>query len=173
MFPIRDDNPQILRPYATYAIVACNALAWFYLQGAGMEPALSTSVCRLGLIPGELLQRVPAGTQFPVGPGAVCVTGDTSTWPTAITSMFLHGGWFHLIGNMCFLWIFGNNAMSSPAGWPILTPAWGHLTTGVKLYKLRTYASVTSRRRMRPKRPWSECVPFGAGPRTGCHAHRS
>ena len=109
MFPIRDDNPQILRPYATYAIVACNALAWFYLQGAGMEPALSTSVCRLGLIPGELLQRVPAGTQFPVGPGAVCVTGDTSTWPTAITSMFLHGGWFHLIGNMWFLWIFGNN----------------------------------------------------------------
>ena len=109
MFPIRDDNPQILRPYATYAIVVCNALAWFYLQGAGMEPALSTSVCRLGLIPGELLQRVPAGTQFPVGPGAVCVTGDTSTWPTAITSMFLHGGWFHLIGNMWFLWIFGNN----------------------------------------------------------------
>ncbi len=109
MFPIRDDNPQILRPYATYAIVACNALAWFYWQGAGMEPALSTSVCRLGLIPGELLQRVPAGTQFPVGPGAVCVTGDTSTWPTAITSMFLHGGWFHLIGNMWFLWIFGNN----------------------------------------------------------------
>ena len=109
MFPIRDDNPQILRPYTTYAIVACNALAWFYLQGAGMEPALSTSVCRLGLIPGELLQTVPAGTQFAVGPDAACVTGDTSAWGTPITSMFMHGGWFHLIGNMWFLWIFGNN----------------------------------------------------------------
>jgi membrane associated rhomboid family serine protease len=109
MFPIRDDNPQILWPFATYAIVACNALAWFYLQGAGMEPALSASVCRFGLIPGELLQTVPAGTQFPIGPDAACVTGDTSTWPTAITSMFLHGGWLHLIGNMWFLFIFGNN----------------------------------------------------------------
>ena len=109
MFPIRDDNPQVLRPYTTYAIVACNALAWFYWQGAGTEPELSTSVCRLGLIPGELLQTVPAGTRFPVGPGAACVTGDTSTWHTAITSMFMHGGWFHLIGNMWFLWIFGDN----------------------------------------------------------------
>ena len=109
MFPIRDDNPQILRPYATYIIVACNALGWLYFQGAGMEPALSASICRLGLIPGELLQTVPAGTRFPLGPNTTCVTGDTSTWPTAITSMFLHGGWVHLIGNMWFLWIFGDN----------------------------------------------------------------
>ncbi len=109
MFPIRDDNPQVLRPLATYAIVACNALVWLYVQGAGMEPALSSSVCRLGLIPGELLQTVPGGTRFPLGPGAVCVTGDGPAWRTAITSMFLHGGWFHVIGNMWFLWIFGNN----------------------------------------------------------------
>jgi len=74
-----------------------------------MEPALSASICRLGLISGELVQTVPAGTRFALGPDASCVTGDISTWPTAITSMFMHGSWFHLLGNMWFLWIFGNN----------------------------------------------------------------
>jgi membrane associated rhomboid family serine protease len=109
MFPIRDDNPHFLTPYVTYAIIALNAAAWVLVQGLGIEPALSTSVCRLGLIPAELLQTVPAGVRFPVGPNSVCVLGDTSSWHTAITSMFMHGSWFHIIGNMWFLWIFGNN----------------------------------------------------------------
>ena len=117
MFPIRDDNPHILTPYATYGIVALNALVWFFLQGAGTEPLLSGSVCRLGLVPGELLQTIPAGTGFQVGPAAVCVVGDTSTWHTVITSMFMHGGWFHIIGNMWFLWIFGNNVEDAMGHW--------------------------------------------------------
>lgn len=113
MFPIRDDNPNFLTPYATYIIIALNVMAWVLLQGLGTEPALSGSVCRLGLIPGELLQTVPVGTRLPIGPGSMCVISDTSSWYTAITSMFLHGGWFHLIGNMWFLWIFGNNVEDS------------------------------------------------------------
>jgi membrane associated rhomboid family serine protease len=109
MFPIRDDNPHVLTPYATYVMIALNVMAWVLLQGLGTEPMLSSSVCRLGLIPGELLQTVPAGTRFQVGPRSVCVLQDTSSWYTVITSMFLHGGWLHLIGNMWFLWLFGNN----------------------------------------------------------------
>jgi membrane associated rhomboid family serine protease len=109
MFPIRDDNPHFLTPYTTYGIIALNVMAWIFLQGLGTEPMLSASVCQLGLIPGELLHTVPAGTHFQVGPGSVCVLDGTSSWYTVITSMFLHGGWFHLIGNMWFLWIFGNN----------------------------------------------------------------
>jgi len=109
MFPIRDDNPHFLKPYATYGLIAANVLAWVLVQGFGTEPALSASVCRLGLIPGELLRLLPAGASFPVGPGATCVIGDGGAWYTVITSMFLHGGWLHLIGNMWFLWIFGNN----------------------------------------------------------------
>jgi membrane associated rhomboid family serine protease len=109
MFPIRDDNPQILKPYATIAVIAANVAVWVFVQGLGAEPMLSGSVCRLGLIPGELLQTVDAGTRFQVGPGTFCVVGDSSAWYTAVTSMFLHAGWFHLIGNMWFLWIFGDN----------------------------------------------------------------
>ncbi len=109
MFPIRDDNPRIRTPYATYVIVALNMFVWFFIQGAGAEPDLSGSVCRLGLIPGELLQSIPAGTRFEMGPAATCVVSDTSSWHTAVTSMFTHGSWFHIIGNLWFLWIFGNN----------------------------------------------------------------
>jgi membrane associated rhomboid family serine protease len=109
MFPIRDDNPSFLTPYATYTIIALTVAAWILLQGLGMEPALSGSICRLGLIPGELLQTVPAGARFPVGPNSVCILGDASSWYTPLTSMFMHGGWLHIVGNLWFLWIFGNN----------------------------------------------------------------
>ena len=109
MFPIRDDNPQILTPLATLGLIGANVAVWVLVQGLGTEPALSASLCRLALIPGELLQSVAPGLQIRVGPQTVCVLGDVSPWHTLITSMFMHGGWFHLIGNMWFLWIFGNN----------------------------------------------------------------
>ena len=110
MFPIRDDNPHFTTPYATYGLIAVNALVWALLQGFGTEPALSSSVCQLGLVPADLLHTAPAGTSFPLTPDSVCtLSGDGSSWHTVITSMFMHGGWMHLIGNMWFLWIFGNN----------------------------------------------------------------
>jgi membrane associated rhomboid family serine protease len=109
VFPIRDDNPSVLTPVVTTAIIAANVAAWALVQGLGSDPALPHSVCSLGLIPGELLQTVKPGTSVPLGPGVRCVVGAHPNWLTPLTSMFLHGGWFHLIGNMWFLWIFGNN----------------------------------------------------------------
>ena len=109
MFPYRDDNPTVLTPYVTVGFIALNILVWVLVQGAGFSDQLAKSVCELGLIPGELLGRVPAGEGVPIAPGVVCrVQGDPQYW-TVLTSMFLHGGWFHLIGNMLFLWVFGNN----------------------------------------------------------------
>jgi membrane associated rhomboid family serine protease len=67
----------------------------------------------LGLTPGELLNTLPAGTAFPVGPGTYCVLSDSSSPYTLLTSMFMHGGWMHILGNMWFLWIFGNNVEDS------------------------------------------------------------
>lgn len=109
MLPIRDENPTLRPPVATYALIAINLAAWVLVQGMGSEPALSHSVCNLGLIPGELLGRVPAGTTVPVGPGVSCEI-DPAGHPFApLTSMFMHGGWFHVLGNMWFLHVFGNN----------------------------------------------------------------
>ena len=113
MFPYRDDNPTFLTPYSTIGLIAVNVLAWVVVQGMGMEPALSRSVCQLGLIAGEILHRAPPGTSVPIGPGVECVITSTSAWYTPLTSMFLHGGWLHLLGNMWFLWVFGNNVEDS------------------------------------------------------------
>jgi membrane associated rhomboid family serine protease len=113
MFPIRDDNPHFLTPIVTYGLIGANVLAWALLQGFGVEPALSSSVCRLGLIPAEFLELAAPGTRLQVGPETVCVLSGERAWYTPLTSMFMHGGWFHLLGNMWFLWIFGNNVEDS------------------------------------------------------------
>ena len=113
MFPYRDDNPTLRTPVVTIVVIALNTAVWVLVQGMGADPALTRSVCELGLIPGELLHRIPAGTAIPLGPGASCVVGYGATWLTPLSSMFLHGSWFHLIGNMWFLWLFGNNIEDS------------------------------------------------------------
>ena len=113
MFPIRDENPHFLTPLVSHGLVVANVLVWALLQGLGSEPRLPTSICELGLIPGALLQRLPPGAAFPLGEGHSCVIQGTPNWITPLTSMFMHGGWMHLIGNMWFLWIFGNNVEDS------------------------------------------------------------
>jgi membrane associated rhomboid family serine protease len=106
MLPIRDDNPQILVPIVTYAIIGLNVAAWLLLQGFGGEPALTQSVCGLGLIPGDLLGNVDrTQIQAPLP----CPLDGQSNWTTLLSSMFMHGSWLHLIGNMWFMWIFGGN----------------------------------------------------------------
>ncbi len=116
MFPIRDENPTLGRSTVTVAIVALNVLAWAFVQGLGSEATLAKSVCELGAIPGELLGRVAPGTAVPLGSGRVCTITAHPNWITALTHMFLHGGWFHLIGNMWFLWVFGDNVEDAMGG---------------------------------------------------------
>jgi len=110
MFPYRDDNPTVITPIVTVGIIAVNALAWVLVQGAGFsEAALVRSVCNLGLVPGELLRTVAPGTSVPLSREWACIVDPDPSYFTVLTSMFMHGGWFHLIGNMVFLWVFGNN----------------------------------------------------------------
>src|SRR5688500_12114630 len=84
MIPLRDVIPSRTTPYITVTIIIINAAAWFF------ELAMPEDVLPLFL---QVYGVVPA---------------DFST-PTLITSMFLHGSWFHVIGNMWYLWIFGDN----------------------------------------------------------------
>jgi membrane associated rhomboid family serine protease len=94
-------------------LVVANVGMWILVQGAGATTPLAASVCNLGLIPGELTLSVPPGAGFPMGDGLVCVTDPGRQAGNVITSMFLHGGWMHLLGNMWFLWLFGNNVEDS------------------------------------------------------------
>ena len=91
MLPLRDNVPTRSLPVVTYALIAANVLVWVLYQ----LPSLQDSVNELGYHPCEVRSTCPT-----VGEGWLL---------TAITSMFLHGGWAHLLGNMLFLWIFGNN----------------------------------------------------------------
>jgi len=113
VFPLRDDNPTLRTSVVTFTIIALNVVAWLLVQGAGSDPWLAESVCRLGVIPGELLGTVPAGTVVPLGAHAACRIQGTPQWITLLTSMFMHGGWLHLVGNMWFLVVFGDNVEDS------------------------------------------------------------
>jgi membrane associated rhomboid family serine protease len=113
MIPYRDENETQRTSYVTFALIALNAVSWLFVQGAGAELALARSVCDLGLIPGELTGSLPPGSKFPMGEGLVCLTDPGRQFSHIFTSMFLHGSWMHLIGNMWFLWIFGNNIEDS------------------------------------------------------------
>lgn len=113
MIPYKDENPTELTPVVTLGIIALNTLVWLFVQGAGAPEPLARSVCQLGLIPGEVLRTVPPGTAVPLGDHLRCVLTDNPSWRTLVTSMFMHGGWLHIIGNMWFLWVFGNNIEDS------------------------------------------------------------
>ena len=113
MFPLRDENPTELFPVFTLLLIAANLAVWFMIQGAGMSPeALQESVCAFGAIPAEITGRTDPLPESLRRYGELCTRGGL-TWEAAVTSMFLHGGWLHLIGNMWFLWIFGNNVEDS------------------------------------------------------------
>ena len=113
MIPYHDENETVRPAVVTLALIAICTLMWLFRQGAGSEYLVAESVCNLGLIPGELTQTLRAGMAFPIGEGLSCIIDPGPQYLHVLTSMFLHGGWMHLIGNMWFLWLFGNNIEDS------------------------------------------------------------
>jgi membrane associated rhomboid family serine protease len=115
MFPIGDENHTVRTPLMTYALLGGILASWLFIQGAGFDAtALTVSVCNLGLVPGELTRQAEVGTGIAVAQDMACVVDrDPINLLTPLTSMFLHGGWAHLLGNCMFLWVFGNNVEDS------------------------------------------------------------
>jgi membrane associated rhomboid family serine protease len=113
VLPYHDENRTIRTPVITFTLIGLNVAAWILWQGAGTTLPLAQSVCEYGLIPGELTASVRPGTGCNLGDGLVCLTDPGRQYANVLTSMFLHGSWMHLLGNMWFLWLFGNNIEDS------------------------------------------------------------
>ena len=97
MIPLKDDVPSVTIPYVTIGLIALNVLAFLYQTsiGTGGERAAEAFVFEFGATPCRITGACPA--DFP------------SPYVTIFTSMFLHGGFLHVGGNMLHLWIFGDN----------------------------------------------------------------
>ena len=90
MFPLYDENPTRITPYFTYGLIGMNVLVFLHeisLSNLQLEQFFQL----YAVIPQEL---------------TINLSGE---WTTLFTSQFLHGGWWHLISNMIYLWVFGNN----------------------------------------------------------------
>ena len=119
MFPISDDNPRvrITTPYVNYSIIGICILVFLWQVSLGTQGEERTIVS-LGMIPARLFGYGELPPELVVVP----------PWATILTSMFMHGGWLHLGGNMLYLWIFGDNIedFDGPFPLPALLPALRH-----------------------------------------------
>jgi membrane associated rhomboid family serine protease len=115
MIPLGDEHPTLRPPVMTYAILAALVGTWVFVQGAGFnEQQLAASICNLGMVPGEITHQATLGTGVPLGNGMACIIDNQPINAfTPLISMFLHGGWLHLLGNCLFFWVFGNNIEDS------------------------------------------------------------
>ena len=114
MIPISDENPTLHTPWMTWLLIGTTVAVWMIVQGAGSGERLPVSVCNFGLVPGELTHRAPVGMTVPLAENLGCAVDRLPiNQLTPITSMFLHGSWGHLLGNLLFFWVFGNNIEDS------------------------------------------------------------
>lgn len=104
--PLHDTNPlkSIRFQYVTVALIALNVAVYTIFQTGWLVPLADDDMMAFAVIPSKLFATDGAGTAF-FANGALIVPERL----TLITYMFLHGGWIHLIGNMLFLWVFGDN----------------------------------------------------------------
>jgi len=98
VIPLRDENPVASAPVVTWALVGACVLVFLWQVSAG-APHFNRVIFALGVIPASLFGHAQLPAEIVMVPPAA----------TVLTSMFLHGGWMHLAGNMLYLWIFGDN----------------------------------------------------------------
>jgi membrane associated rhomboid family serine protease len=98
MIPLRDDNPTTIPPIVTIGIIVLCALVFLWQQTLSQEAGM-IAVYAYGVVPTLLFHNDSLPPEIARIPPELSI----------LTSMFMHGGWMHIIGNMLYLWIFGNN----------------------------------------------------------------
>jgi membrane associated rhomboid family serine protease len=99
VFPLHDDNPSATTPYVTIGILIGCALVYVWQHLLLADAGAQQAAYAFGVVPAVLTGREVLPAQIAVIPG----------WASIVTSMFMHGGFWHLAGNMLYLWVFGNN----------------------------------------------------------------
>ena len=102
MIPLRDDNPSSIAPIVTIVLIVACVLMFLWELSFGASGG-ERIIYALGVVPAVLLGHGQLPAELMLVPA----------WATVFTSMFMHGGWMHLIGNMLYLWIFGDNVEDS------------------------------------------------------------
>ena len=115
MIPLGDDIRPVRKPVMTWLLLAVTWAVWLFVQQGGFDPnVLAQTVCNLGMVPGEITHRAAIGFAVPIGENMSCVIdNDPINRFTPLLSIFLHGGWGHIIGNSIYLWVFGKNVEGS------------------------------------------------------------
>jgi membrane associated rhomboid family serine protease len=130
VIPLHDNVPTRTFPVVTIGIIVANAIVWFWELSA---PGVDYHVFKDGYYPCSVQ-----------GPCVQVVAGEPSHtlswWESTFTSMFMHGSWEHIIGNMLFLWIFGNNVEDALGRVRFLL--W-YLAAGIAATALQTFVTLT------------------------------
>lgn len=115
MIPLGDDIRPVRKPVMTWLLLAVTWAVWLFVQDAGFDAGvLAQTVCNLGMVPGEITHHAAIGFAVPIGENMSCVIdNDPINRFTPLISIFLHGGWGHIIGNSIYLWVFGKNVEGS------------------------------------------------------------
>jgi membrane associated rhomboid family serine protease len=106
VFPLKDLNPTERFPFVTVGIIVANALVFVYELTLGQ--GLNTFVAAFGMVPYEITRAADLVGGID-GVPIVQAPGPPFVHLTLLTSMFIHGGFLHILGNMLYLWVFGNN----------------------------------------------------------------
>jgi membrane associated rhomboid family serine protease len=112
MLPLKDNNPTHITPYVTYALIAANVLV-FMIMVMLPDDLEGRSKFALGAIPAVIFQIKEISATDAILPSSV-------DFLSILSSQFLHAGWWHLIGNMLYLWVFGNNIEDAMGHWRFL-----------------------------------------------------
>ncbi len=127
MIPLKDRNPSYGIPFVNYAIIAANAVVFFHELSLGH--GLDSFFMKYGLVPSRYFEMVTQHSHF------------ITRYVPFVTSMFVHGGWLHIIGNMWFLYIFGDNVEDRLGHWRYLA---FYFISGLAAAFLQVYLSAGS-----------------------------